>query len=248
MRDGQGSAAAIGRSLRTYYDDPARMQRMDALHAQFVPKDGLAFDVGAHVGDRTASFLRLGASVVALEPQPRVFRALRLIHGRKAGVRLVPEAVGSTPGQIAMRINSGNPTVSTLSDAFIDATIGAPMWAGQVWDRSIAVPVTTLDRLIAQHGNPDFIKIDVEGHELDVLMGLSRPVSALSFEFTTIQRAVACACLKRLGALGAYAFNLSMGEEHRLRHTRWVDAAQMQAELLNVPDAANSGDVHARLL
>lgn len=248
MRDGTGSAAAIGRSLRTYYGDPARALRMDMLHAQFVPKGGLAFDIGAHVGDRTASFVRLGASVVALEPQPRVFRALRLIHGRTATVRLIPEAAGAAPGWITMRVNSGNPTISTLSDAFIAATVGAPLWEGQVWDQTVTVPVMTLDQLIARHGRPDFIKIDVEGHELEVLTGLSRPVRALSFEVTTIQRWVACACLDRLGTLGRYEFNLSLGEDHHLRLARWVDASRMRAVVLDLPDAANSGDIHARLI
>ena len=50
------------------------------------------------------------------------------------------------------------------------------------------MPVTTLDRLIAQHGVPSFIKIDVEGFEDQVLAGLTHPVPALSFEFTTIAR------------------------------------------------------------
>jgi hypothetical protein len=59
---------------------------------------------------------------------------------------------------------------------------------------------------------PNFSKIDVEGHELAVLEGLSNPLPALSFEFTTIQRPLALACLNRLGTLGAYEFNVSLGE------------------------------------
>jgi hypothetical protein len=109
------------------------------------------------------------------------------------------------------------------------------------------VPVTTLDALIAEHGMPDFVKIDVEGHELEALRGLSSAVPALSFEFTTIQRRVTLACIERLGALGRYAFNASLGEEHRLRHGAWVGAAEMRDAIAELPDAANSGDVFARL-
>jgi FkbM family methyltransferase len=237
----------IGRSLDVYYRDMARTRRMDSLNAGFVAKGGLVFDIGAHLGDRTASFLRLGASVVALEPQPRVFRALRLLHGRSSGAVLLPWAAGRDAGELTLFLNTRNPTVATLDQDFISAAEGAQGWQGEVWDDRVTVPVTTLDALIARYGVPDFLKIDVEGHEAEVLMGLSTAVRALSFEVTMIQRAGAQACVERLCALGSYAFNLSLGEEHVLRHPVWLTAEALCAEIDALPDAANSGDVYARL-
>ena len=145
------------------------------------------------MGDRISSFRRLGARVVALEPQPRPARAIRLIHHRDPGVTLRQAAAGERDGEITLHVNSANPTVSTASDDFVRAADGAAGWEGQVWDRTIAVPCVTLDRLIAEHGRPAFIKIDVEGFEDRVLAGLSQPVAALSFEFTTIAREVGAA-------------------------------------------------------
>lgn len=242
------TAAAIGRSLDVYYRDAARTRRMDQLNATFISKGALAFDIGAHVGDRTASFLRLGASVVALEPQPRVFRALRLIHGRTPHAVLRCEAAGREPAEIDMHLNSSNPTVSTASSDLLAAAPLVEEWKDEVWDTTIRVPVTTLDQLIAQHGMPDFVKIDVEGHELEVLMGLRAPIPALSFEFTTIQRAVADACIARLCELGRYEFNISLGEDHQLRHRSWVDPSAARADIARLPASANSGDVYARLM
>ncbi|MEM7641817.1 MAG: FkbM family methyltransferase [Pseudomonadota bacterium] len=241
-------AQAIGRSIRTYYRDPARTARMDRLNAAFIGPGALAFDIGAHLGDRTGSFLRLGASVVALEPQPAVFRALRLIYGRCPRAMLRPLAAGATAGEIELHLNSRNPTVATAAPDFVAAAAGAPGWADQVWDGRIAVPVTTLDALIAEHGAPDFVKIDVEGHEPAVLRGMGAALPALSFEFTTIQRDAARDCLARLGDLGSYEYNLSLGEDHALRHRTWLSPGAMAAELTALPDAANSGDVYARRL
>lgn len=237
----------LARSLHVYHRDSGRNARMDALYARFLIPGDLAFDIGAHVGDRISSFRRLGAHVVALEPQPRPARAIRLIHHRDPGVTLRQAAAGERDGEITLHVNSANPTVSTASDAFVRAAAGAAGWEGQVWDRTIAVPCVTLDRLIAEHGRPAFIKIDVEGFEDRVLAGLSQPVAALSFEFTTIARAVGQRCLERLAALGSYRFNVALGESQRLELQHWINPADMSAYLRELPHAANSGDVYAVL-
>jgi FkbM family methyltransferase len=238
----------IGRSLDVYYRDTERTKRMDRLNAQFVSDGSLAFDIGAHVGDRTASFLRLGASVVALEPQPRVFRALRLIHGRTPNAVLLCQAVGAVPGQMDMYLNTKNPTISTISPDLMDAAKTSKAWQGQIWDQQVSVPVTTLDLLIATYGTPDFVKIDVEGFEAEVLAGLSAPLPILSFEFTTIQREVAYDCLKRLEAIGRFEFSISLGEDHTLQGSDWVSSSDMREIVEGLPEEANSGDIYARFV
>lgn len=220
---------------------------MDALNAAFVGQGDLVFDIGAHVGDRTGSFARLGASVVALEPQPQVFRALRLIYGPAPQVTLINQAVGDRIGTLDLHINTANPTVSTASTDLIYAASSAKEWRTQVWDHIVEVPVTTLDQLIAEHGAPGFVKIDVEGFELHVLRGLTQPLAALSFEFTTIQRDIAIACVARLEQLASYEFNYSLGEGHSLEHDSWLTAGKLCDAIRELPMSANSGDVFARL-
>jgi FkbM family methyltransferase len=239
--------ALLRRSLDVYYGDPARDAAMDKLYAQFVSPGDLAFDIGSHVGDRIGSFRRLGVRVVALEPQPLCARAIRTIYAGDDQVTLLEAACGAEPGKVTLRINSANPTVSTASSDFVRAAHGAGGWEDQVWDTEIEVPATTLDALIAEHGTPAFAKIDVEGFEDTVLMGLSRPVPRLSFEFTTIQRDVAVRCLERLASLGSCGFDIALGESQMLTFNRWISKAEMGEHILGLPHEANSGDVYCVL-
>jgi FkbM family methyltransferase len=247
MQEWWRTARGVVRSLRIYYGNRERRAAMERLYGRFIKPGDLVFDVGAHVGDRVAAFRRLGARVVAVEPQPALRTTLKLLHGRNRAVTIEPVALGRSTGSVELKLNLDNPTVSTASAEFIRAAAGAPGWNDQRWSKTITVPMTTLDALIARHGAPAFVKIDVEGFEAEALAGLSRPVAALSFEFTTIQPKVAAAAIDRCVALGYASFNAALGESQTLVHEQWLTAPQIAQWLATLPQAANSGDVYAIL-
>jgi hypothetical protein len=73
--------------------------------------------------------------------------------------------------------------MATLSTNFIEVARNS----GREWDDTSVgdVNVVTLDSLIKEYGTPDYIKVDVEGFDLEVLTGLSSQISLISFEFNT---------------------------------------------------------------
>jgi FkbM family methyltransferase len=186
--------------------------------------------------------------VVAVEPQPDCLRVLRLLYGRDPGVTIVPLAVGAAPGRARLTLSTTTPTVSSMSPAWIDAVAVDRRFARVRWNRSIEVEVVTLDHLVALHGEPAFCKIDVEGFEVEVLSGLSRPLPALSFEYLPATHDLALAALDRVEGLGDYRFNYSPVETMRLASDRWLDPAGLAAVLDRFRPLGRSGDVYARLI
>jgi FkbM family methyltransferase len=239
--------AGVARSLARYYGIPFRTRRLARLYAPFIGSGGLAFDIGAHAGNRVRAFRRLGARVVAVEPQPDFVHLLEVLYGHDRDVTIVPTAVGRATGNATLHASERTPTVTTLSPAWATRVGADPSFRGVRWTPGARVPLTTLDALIAVHGQPDFVKLDVEGYEAESLAGLSTPVAALSFEYLAAAREVALDCVDRLGALGNYTYNWSAGERQRLAERAWLEPDAIRAVLRELPAGAGSGDVYARL-
>ena len=48
-----------------------------SFYSNFISSNDLCFDIGANIGSKTEAFLAIGASVVAVEPQPDLAREIR---------------------------------------------------------------------------------------------------------------------------------------------------------------------------
>lgn len=238
----------LARSLAVYYGNPLKLRRMVRFYGALIAPGALCFDVGAHVGNRTWVWLRMGARVVAVEPQPQCITLLRRWYGGRAGFTLVEAAVGAAPGHATLWVSERTPTVTTLSRGWIEAVQQDASFAGVQWQGAAAVEVTTLDALIAQFGLPAFCKIDIEGYELEALQGLSQPLPLLSLEFIPAARGIALACVARLATLGVYEYNWSPGEHHQMQSDRWLAHVEICAWLDTVDPATGSGDIYARLV
>ncbi|MXY24747.1 MAG: FkbM family methyltransferase [Acidobacteria bacterium] len=252
----------MGRSLVVYHGIPGRQRRLRRLYRCFVKPGQLAFDLGAHVGNRTRALRALGCRVVAVEPQPDCARLLRSCFDdsdrRKRGrrvhthpaighVAVLEMAVGASSGPVSLAISERHPTLTTTSAAWLETRGADPLFARIRWNRHTTVEATTLDLLIQRFGLPSFVKIDVEGSESEVLAGLTQPVPGLSFEFLPSALADVRLCVKRLEALGRYGYNWSSGESYKLASADWLTGKELMDALESADAQRRSGDVYAVL-
>jgi FkbM family methyltransferase len=214
----------------------ARRARRE-LFRRFVPPGALVFDVGANVGEYTGTFLRLGARVIAVEPNPQLVDIIKCRHPRATIEAIALGAVGGTA-----ELHIGRSHVhSTLSKRWVE-TISGDERSGARWSGVVPVEVTTFDDLICRYGEPDFAKIDVEGYEADVLSGLSVALKGLSFEFQRAAPDLYFRTVEALEKLGTYRFSLCTAD-YRLREP-WLDD-QALLEELDRTSRETSGDVFA---
>lgn len=241
------ATVGIAKSLAVYYGLPHRAWQFKRFYAQFVSPEDLVFDVGAHVGNRLRALARLGARVVAVEPHPALARLLRWLYQDWPNVTVVEEAIGNHTGETILYASRLNPTLSTASSEWAQTVAATPGFARVAWDRSFAVPATTLDALIAEFGLPTYCKLDIEGSEYPALQGLSNSIPLISFEYIPAAVDGAESCLKRLQELGAYEFSWTVGESVQLRSVPWISGPQMVHQLRALSSNHRSGDVYARL-
>jgi FkbM family methyltransferase len=126
-------------------------------------REGVMVDVGAHHGSSLAPFARAGWRVVACEPDSANRARLVERHGAREGVTILPCAVSSEPAAEAAFFTSEESTGISALHAFRETH----REAGKV-------RVTTVEELVSEHSleRVDYLKIDVEGFDWDVLKGV----------------------------------------------------------------------------
>jgi FkbM family methyltransferase len=226
----------------------AHRREMISFYSQFVNSGDLCFDVGANLGSRVDVFLACGARVVAVEPQENCIRYLRLKYGKNRNVILIDKGLGDAEGEAELFISSEDSATSSMSADRITRVSSARHLARERWDRTRAIRLTTIDKLVALYGQPVFCKIDVEGFEYQVLKGLSSPIKALSFEYTPEYMESTLNCIRHLATLGSFTFNYSPAESMIFALLTWVGSNEILGVMNSIPTQEPCGDVYARLL
>jgi FkbM family methyltransferase len=236
----------IIRRLKSLNKEAQMKEIRKIFYSQIFSKNDLVFDLGANMGNRTSSFLNIGANVVAVEPNPKLAKRLKK---KFKTVTVVDKAIGAKKGKVILYLNESH-VLSTTSKNWIKIAKQSGKFDDlpSKFNDEVEVEQITIKELISEYGIPKFIKIDTEGTEFDIINLLdNNEIGCISFEFHEFKmkepKRKSKDIIKHLNSIGYDNFNISFGESMLFAGT---DNMSYQ-ELSNLIDVlpVSWGDIYA---
>jgi FkbM family methyltransferase len=178
----------------------------------------LVFDIGCNRGEYTLSWLQRDPKcrVICVDANPAFQTLYQQVVQQQNRITFINKLVTSNlQGKKDFFIDHRQTGISTASQEFMrdsrftKGSKNLPPNSGGWFPIPVKVETTTLDELIDQHGHPDIVKIDVEGHEYEVVAGLSQKVGMVHFEWHEEMFADAEKAVQHLISLGYTQFHIS---------------------------------------
>lgn len=214
----------IGRSLIEYGEFAESELRM---LLPLVEPGSLVLDVGANIGTHAVAFAKRGAHVMAFEPQ-------RFVHQLLTGNVALNELTNVEPIRAAVSSSCGSTQVAICELGSVANFGGVSIGAGNDTVRTMTIDSLRLPRC-------GLIKVDVEGHEVDVLRGARETIAkfrpALFLECNQNETAV-FAELQAMGYSAAWHHSAYYsGENYRRNPVNVFPQYQAEPNLLCLPKA-----------
>jgi len=176
------------------------------------------FDIGANIGEWTKQNILSASKIIAVEASPTTY--LKLVNkvntfDKNNKITCINIAVCDNNNEPTTFCNCNTDTVSTLNKKWL--TDQKSRFCNIDKFEEITVNTMTIDKMISIYGEPDLIKIDVEGGEYQCVKSLTKKVSNLCFEWASEMNDVSFDCLDHLQTLGFYHFEIQFQDNYTYR-------------------------------
>jgi FkbM family methyltransferase len=165
----------------------------------------LIFDIGFNHGNFTKEVLSIypNSKVVGVEGHPMYEMLFR--QNPISNVEFIAGVVSDVDSdEMSMYLCDSNPGINSINPKWIDAIRHQYFFNNT--KREIKVKSYTIDTLVRRYGNPDIIKLDIEGAELFAIRGMSKKSETILFEWCEEFFDDTIYCVKLLKDLGYTRF------------------------------------------
>jgi FkbM family methyltransferase len=211
-----------------------------------IKKNDLIFDVGCNMGNKSQEFLKFDTKIVGFEPQPKCVNMLNNIFANNSSIIIEPIGLDFFKGK-SFIYEATHHTISSMSLDFINK-VKEERFTDCNWGKKIEIQVDTLDNMILKYGTPNYIKIDVEGYELNVLKGLSSSIENISIEFTPELCQNSIDCINYIETInGNCKYNYGYCNNNYFKYENWVNKEEIISYLKSVKDYKfEFGDIYIK--
>lgn len=165
------------------------------------------YDIGANKGAFTKANMNKFplADFVLVEANPTLCEVLANEFKANNNVKIINRCVSNVDNEDIVFYISNHDTLSTASTSWVNNSRFTSM---NSYHGKISVPSITIDSLIKEHGEPSYIKLDVEGYELTALKGMNKNNGLISFEWAEESKNEIIQSIEHLCNIGYTMFNI----------------------------------------
>ena len=124
---------------------------------ELINKDNIAIDIGANIGNHSLYFSKYFKSVHSFEPNPNTFKLLKINSELVDNIRIYNKGISNINTAAYLSVNETN-----NGNSFV---------ANEKTNDTVEILLSPLDMSLEDSTQIDLIKIDVEGHEVNVIDG-----------------------------------------------------------------------------
>lgn len=172
------------------------------------------FDIGANIGKWSQANIVNCDKIIAIEASPITFEKLKN-NCTNDKIILLNYAVCNNSGNDIKFYHCNADTLSTLNKNWLSDD--SSRFCNFASYKEITCKTITIDNLIEKYGEPELIKIDVEGGEYECILSLTKKVKLLCFEWASETNNITFNCLSHLDKLGFTKFYVQNEDKYTFR-------------------------------